>query len=204
VGAAISLPWSNGQVEGHIDRLKTLKRQMYGRAGFELLKRRVLGASRLARWLRAHGVRRSEELAGKVLEAAKAQHTEPPAAEAKGALASEMAAEVLKARECVAALDARLEELVSAKPEAEVVKSLPSLGPLFTAKFLAEVGDVRRFASADSLGAGGASFQRRARRGNRTLKNQLYRLALSCIVHHGPSRAYYERKRAEGKAYNQA
>ena len=43
--AAISLPWSNGQVEGHVNRLKMLKRQMYGRAGFELLKSRVLGAA---------------------------------------------------------------------------------------------------------------------------------------------------------------
>ena len=33
---ALSLPWSNGQVEGQINKLKTIKRQMYGRAGFEL------------------------------------------------------------------------------------------------------------------------------------------------------------------------
>src|SRR5690606_5442280 len=39
---ALTLPWSNGPVEGHINRLKLLKRQMYGRAGIELLKRRFL------------------------------------------------------------------------------------------------------------------------------------------------------------------
>jgi transposase len=42
VRAALSLPWSTGQVEGHITRLKLIKRQMYGRAGFELLRQRVL------------------------------------------------------------------------------------------------------------------------------------------------------------------
>jgi len=42
VVAALSLPWSNGQVEGQIHRLKLIKRQMYGRAGFDLLRRRVL------------------------------------------------------------------------------------------------------------------------------------------------------------------
>ena len=42
VAAALSLPWSNGQVEGQINRLKLIKRQMYGRAKFELLRRRVL------------------------------------------------------------------------------------------------------------------------------------------------------------------
>jgi transposase len=42
VQAGLTLCWSNGQVEGQIHRLKLLKRQMYGRAGFELLRRRVL------------------------------------------------------------------------------------------------------------------------------------------------------------------
>ncbi|MBE7169534.1 MAG: ISL3 family transposase [Williamsia sp.] len=38
----LTLPWSNGQVEGQINKLKTLKRQMYGRAGFVLLRKRVI------------------------------------------------------------------------------------------------------------------------------------------------------------------
>jgi transposase len=39
---AITQPWSNGQTEGQINRLKTLKRAMYGRAGAELLRARLL------------------------------------------------------------------------------------------------------------------------------------------------------------------
>jgi transposase len=39
---AISETWSNGQTEGQINRLKTLKRSMYGRAGTELLRARML------------------------------------------------------------------------------------------------------------------------------------------------------------------
>jgi transposase len=42
VRAALVLPWSSGQVEGQINRLKTIKRQMYGRAKFALLRARVL------------------------------------------------------------------------------------------------------------------------------------------------------------------
>jgi transposase len=45
VRAALTLPWSNGQVEGQVTRLKMLKRQMYGRAGLELLRQRVLEAA---------------------------------------------------------------------------------------------------------------------------------------------------------------
>lgn len=41
VQAAVTQPWSNGPVEGHVNRLKTVKRQMYGRAGFILLRARV-------------------------------------------------------------------------------------------------------------------------------------------------------------------
>jgi transposase len=45
VSAAMTQPWSNGPVEGQVNRLKTIKRQMYGRAGFGLLRRRVLHAN---------------------------------------------------------------------------------------------------------------------------------------------------------------
>ena len=42
VKAGVTLPWSNGQTEGQINRFKMLKRQMYGRAGMKLLERRFL------------------------------------------------------------------------------------------------------------------------------------------------------------------
>jgi transposase len=42
VSAAVESPWSNGQVEGQINRLKMIKRQMYGRAGLQLLHARIL------------------------------------------------------------------------------------------------------------------------------------------------------------------
>lgn len=45
VYAGIALPWSQGQVEGQVHRLKLVKRSMYGRAGFPLLRRRMLAAA---------------------------------------------------------------------------------------------------------------------------------------------------------------
>jgi transposase len=44
VRAAIILPWSNGQTEGQITKLKLVKRQMYGRAKIDLLQARLIGA----------------------------------------------------------------------------------------------------------------------------------------------------------------
>jgi transposase len=45
VRAGLTLVWSNGQVEGNGNRLKLIKRQMYGRANFDLLRQRVLRAA---------------------------------------------------------------------------------------------------------------------------------------------------------------
>ncbi|WP_244945689.1 transposase [Couchioplanes caeruleus] len=42
VAAGLTLPHSSGPVEGNVDRIKRIKRQMYGRAGFDLLRKRVL------------------------------------------------------------------------------------------------------------------------------------------------------------------
>ena len=45
VHAAVTGPWSNGSVERHVNRLKAIKRQMYGRAGFRLLRARVINVA---------------------------------------------------------------------------------------------------------------------------------------------------------------
>jgi transposase len=45
VRAAIAEPWSNGQTEGQITKLKLVKRQMYGRGKLDLLQARLIGAA---------------------------------------------------------------------------------------------------------------------------------------------------------------
>ena len=45
IRAALTQPWSSGQAEGQINRIKLLKRQSYSRASFDLLRRRVLMAA---------------------------------------------------------------------------------------------------------------------------------------------------------------
>jgi transposase len=44
VEAALTTPWSTGMVEGHVHRVKLIKRQGYGRAKLDLLRRRILAA----------------------------------------------------------------------------------------------------------------------------------------------------------------
>ena len=90
------------------------------------------------------------------------------------------------------------------------------MGTVFAAEFLAEMGEMSRFNSANDLLAaaaglapvlrslGSVSYQRRPKRGNRTLKRLLYRSAFCAISHHGASETFYRRKRTEGKTHHQA
>lgn len=176
---------------------------------------RRLGEARLTRWLKARGVYGAKNLAGRVVAAAKAQRHELPAAEAKAALVAEIASEVLRTKERIAALDARLAELVEAHPKGKVVMSLPGMGTIMTAEFLAEADDLSRFGSPDRLAAaagiapvlrasGSVSYRRRAKRGNRVLKRVFYQSAHCAVLRHERSRTFYRRKRSEGKGHTQA
>ena len=176
---------------------------------------RRLGESRLTRWLKGRGVRKAETLARRIVTSAKEQRWEMPAAEVKAEIAGELAAEVLRLKERVAALDARLEELMASNPKARIVRSLPGMGLVLAAEFLAEAGDLARFGSADRLAAaagispvlrlsGKTSYRRRARRGNRILKRVFYQSAFLALAEDEPSKTFYQRKREEGKRHPQA
>ena len=177
---------------------------------------RQLGEARLYRWLKARGVRKADDLARRIIMAAKGQRHELPAAQAKATLAAEIASEVLRAKEQIAALEARLEELLATIPQAAIIRTLPGMGPCLTAEFLAEASDfLGRYGSADRLAAaagiapvlrasGASAHQRRAKRGNRVLKQVFYQSAFCSLTASERSKAFYKRKRQEGKAHKQA
>jgi transposase len=176
---------------------------------------RRLGQARLTRWLEAHGVYGAKRLASRMVAAAKTQRHELPASQAKASLVAEIASEILRTKERIAALDARLAELVEADPQGKVVMSLPGMGTIMTAEFLAEVDDLSRFSSPDRFAAaagiapvlrssGSVSYRRRAKRGNRVLKRVFYQSAHCAVLSHERSRTFYRRKRSEGKGHTQA
>jgi len=93
---------------------------------------------------------------------------------------------------------------------------MPGFGPRLGAELLVEVGDVSRFPSAGHLAAyaGIAPISRdsgrstgnrmRARGGNKRLKKVMYHAAFVSIRCDDRARAFYEKKRAEGKRHHQA
>ena len=110
---------------------------------------------------------------------------------------------------------AQLEDMLDAHPLAQVLTSMPGIGVRTGARILLEVGDGTGFATPGHLAAyaGLAPVTRRSgssirgehpsRSGNKQLKRAMF-LAAFAALHDPTSRAYYDRKRAEGKRHNAA
>lgn len=175
------------------------------------------GAKRIETWLRNRKVRGAATLAGTVVEAAEAQHTALPGEKLAAAMALRLAKGVMALDEEVAEVDALIETRFREHPHAEVILSLPGMGKLMGAVFIAATGgDMDAFGGGDRL----ASFAglapaprdsgrvsgnlRRPRRFHRGLLNAMYLSALSSLKSCPASKTYYARKRAEGKGHKQA
>ena len=119
----------------------------------------------------------------------------------------------LDAREAVGA---RVDELLGRIPDAQVLLSMPGVGRVTAATFVSEVPDVSLFASAAKLAAyaglaprvrrSGRSLNSvtRPRAGNRRLKRVLVLSAARSVDLCEESRAYYDRKRSEGRCHYSA
>ncbi len=112
----------------------------------------------------------------------------------------------------IAVLTRRIEALIEGHP----LLGLPGAGPITVARLIAEVGDVRRFRSADALAAlagvapipassGQVQRMRLNRGGNRQLNRALYVIALAQWRFHPPAKAYVARRmEVDGKTWREA
>jgi transposase len=113
---------------------------------------RRLGASRLTKWLRSRKVRSAEALAATAVEAADRQHTAVPGQAAIAEMVRTLAEEVVTLNEKIAEIDKLIEGRFRRHELAEVIASLPGIGPLLGAEFLAGMGsDLASFGSPDRL-----------------------------------------------------
>jgi transposase len=160
-----------------------------------------------------HGI---EALADRALEAARSQRIAVPGEAATAALIRELATEALETRAKIARIDRDLETLLASHPDGVLIRSLPGMGAVLAAEFIACTGDIRRFGSADALASaaglapvqrqsGKRSGWRRAYGGDKALKRVFYQSAFCAVSIGDPlSRAFYDRKRREGKHHTQA
>ena len=178
---------------------------------------RRAGASRLVKHMLASGHLprpHVERLAEQALAAAKAQQLALPGERLAAELVRELIRKTLAVRERLTQLDAQIEDALSHHPDAALIRSLPGMGATLTAEFIAEAGGIGRFPTPDRLAAaaglapilkqsGKVRYLQRARGGNKALKRVLYQSAF-CSLQHPASRAFYTRKRREGKRHHQA
>src|SRR5918994_230956 len=177
---------------------------------------RRAGHKRIAAYLRSRGVKGSNKVAQKALAAAKAQSVTLPAQDVAAAIVAELAEDVLGLKERINTIDEELGQRFFARPEARILTSLPGMGPILGAEFLVAVGDIRAFSSADRLAAYAGLVpaardsgkrvgnNKRMRGGNKVLKRVFYQSAFASLRSAPESRAFYDRKRAEGKRHTQA
>jgi transposase len=177
---------------------------------------RRAGHKRIAAYLRNRSVKGSKGVAQKALAAAKAQSVTLPAQGTTSRIVAELAGEILALKERIARIDEELRRRFFARPEARILTSLPGMGPILGAEFLVCVGDICAFSSAERLAAYAGLVPaandsgkrvgkgRRMRGGNKTLKRVFYQSAFASLRGSAESRAFYERKRAEGKRHTQA
>ncbi|WP_458244312.1 IS110 family RNA-guided transposase [Streptomyces sp. MAI_2237] len=178
---------------------------------------RRIGAKRLETWLRNRHVVRPDRLAEIAVQAAERQHTSLPGEKLAAELVHTLAKEVTVLNQQVADLDKKIEARFRDHHAFDVITSMPGLGIILGAEFLAATGgDMVVFGTADRLaGFGGVApvprdsgkisgNLRRPRRYNRRLQRVFYISALLSIRHCDESRRFYDRKRTEGKRHVQA
>lgn len=176
------------------------------------------GRSRCAKWAGSmkYQANRGPKLVGRVFDALDEMTVTLPGAAVIEEQIKKLAARVIELEAEEAAVNEAMEARSSLIPEVTLLRSIPGIGPVYGATIASEIGDIRRFPSADHLAAyagvapvreeSGTSVRRTKKRkgGNRRLKNAVIQSAQRARLSDPICGKYYERKRAEGKGHRQA
>ncbi|MDT0470207.1 IS110 family RNA-guided transposase [Streptomyces gibsoniae] len=181
---------------------------------------RRIGRARLAVWLKNHGVRQTttaKKVADDAVAAAEAQFTVVPGEKTCAKMVHTLAREVMTLDQEISELEALIEERFREHADAAVITSMPGIGTMLGAEFIAATGgDVAAFGTPDRL-AGVAGLApvprdsgkisgnlRRPRRYSRRLLRMFYLSAQAALTCCPESKRFYRRKRDEGKSHKQA
>ncbi|MFE1234628.1 IS110 family transposase, partial [Streptomyces sp. NPDC058745] len=178
---------------------------------------RRVGPNRLATWLKNRKVRGAQAMADAAVAAAQAQHTAVAGESTAAAVVNALARAVMALDDEIADIDAKIAVRFREHRHAEVVLSMPGMGLLLGAEFIACTGgDMDAFGTAGRL-AGVAGLapvprdsgrisgnMRRPHRYHRRLLRVFYLSAQIAARFCLTSKAFYDRKRAEGKNHKQA
>ena len=176
---------------------------------------RDLGEHGITEIMRPRSPRLAKTMPTKILAALDAQTVVVPGTAAFGRVIAGVATQLRDVRTERDTLAVELEDRLEAHPLAEVLTSMPGNGFRTALKILTIVGDAAAFPTAGHLAAyaglapvtrrSGSSIkgETRSQRGNHALKSALFLSAFASLAD-PTSRAYYDRKRAQGKRHNAA
>lgn len=181
---------------------------------------RQAGPGGLTAYLREHGAWRKgiSAMAAAAVRAAAEQTVALPGEATTALLVKQLAGKLLDLDREIKDADKLIAGRFRTHPQARIIESLPGMGPILGAEFLAATGgDVQaaftspgRLASYAGLvpvpkDSGRVTGNwRRPRRYNRALRRVFYMAALSSLRTDGPSKTFYQRKRAEHRLHTQA
>ena len=178
------------------------------------LRRR--GRARLTAWLANRSVRGADAVATTALEAAQAQQTALPGEDVAAQIVADLAMQILALDDRLKRIDQQIRETFRSHPQAEIIESLPGMGPILGAEFVVAAGDLTAYADAGHLASAAGlvpvprdSGRRtgnlhRPKRYSRRLRRVFYMSAQSSIIREGPNRDFYLKKRSEGCKHVQA
>jgi len=176
---------------------------------------RALGEDGIRTVMATRSPRLAKTLPATILAALDAQTVVVPGTTEFGRVIAGVATQLRQVRTERTALAADVEVRLATHPLAEVLTSMPGLGVRTALKILTIVGDGAAFPTAGHLAAyaglapvtrrSGSSIrgETRSQRGNHALKSALFLSAFASLAD-PTSRAYYDRKRAQGKRHNAA
>ena len=102
-------------------------------------------------WLAKRKVRSADHIAADALAAAKAQHASVPGQDVAASIVADLAAQILATDARISDLEARIATTFRAHPQAEIIESLPGMGPILGAELIAAAGDLNGYANTGRL-----------------------------------------------------
>lgn len=174
------------------------------------------GHSRLLAWLAKRKVRSADQIAADALAAAKAQHTSVPGQDVAASIVADLASQILATDARISDLEARIATTFRAHPQAEIIESLPGMGPILGAELIAAAGDLNGYTNAGRLASAAGLVpvprdsgrrtgnMHRPMRYSRNLRRVFYLSAQASMMREGPNRDFYPKKRGEGLKHVQA
>ncbi len=139
-----------------------------------------------------------------------------PGEDVATAIVADLATQILGLDDRLKQIDLQIRDTFHAHPHAEIIESLPSIGPILGAELIVAAGDLTAYADAGHLGSAAGlvpvprdSGRRtgnlhRLKRYSRHLRRVFYLPAQTSIIKDGPNRAFHLKKRAEGCEHVQA